>query len=316
MTLKLAVVMDPIETIKPVKDSSFAILLAAQRRGWQCSVIEHRNLYWHNHEARAPQRQVRLTDASQNWFEVTQESDTALQDYDIILMRSDPPVDADYITACQILGFAEAHGVLVANPTSALLQFNEKLASLNFPELCPTQTVSQHPQQLRDFVAEHQRAVIKPLDGMGGRGIFVTRIDDPNLSVILETASQHGTRHCLAQAYLDEITSSGDKRILMIDGQPIPHGLARIPQGSDHRGNLAAGGQGQGFDLSTSDHQICEQVGPWLRQQGIRFAGIDVIGDKLTEINITSPTCIREIDRLYQLDIADQLLASLQASVG
>lgn len=315
MTRKLAVVMDPIETIKPAKDSSFAMLLAAQRRGWQCSVIEHQKLYWDKNEARAPQRQVRLSDDNTHWFQTLNESDTALQDYDIILMRSDPPVDQDYITACQILGFAETHGVLVANPTASLLQYNEKLASLHFPELCPTQTVSQNPQQLRDFVAEHQRAVIKPLDGMGGRGIFVTHIDDPNLSVILETASLHGTRHCLAQEYLDEITISGDKRILLIDGQPIAHGLARIPQGSDHRGNLAAGGQGQGFDLSISDYQICEQVGPWLRKQGIRFAGIDVIGDKLTEINITSPTCIREIDRLYQLDIADQLLAALQASI-
>lgn len=314
MSIRLAVVMDPIESIKPEKDSSFAMLLAAQRRGWQCSVIDHGQLFIHDGQPCARARQLRLYDREQTWFETIDETaQKALQEFDIILMRSDPPVDRLYITSCQILALAESQGVMIANPPASLLTFNEKLASLSFPDLYPAHIVSQHPQQLREFAHRHPRIVIKPLDGMGGRGIFVTHADDPNLSVILETATDHGRRHCMAQEWLAAI-SEGDKRILMIDGTAVPCGLARIPQGSDHRGNLAAGGRGVGFELSASDQHICTQLAPWLRQHGIRFTGIDVIGDRLTEINITSPTCIREIDQLYGLDIAARFLDALEAS--
>ncbi|MGH8373417.1 MAG: glutathione synthase [Gammaproteobacteria bacterium] len=304
---RLGVVMDPIDSIKPAKDTTLAMLIAAQARGWELLYMEQGDLYLHAGEARARLRKLSVWDAPAGWFQLGEEHDEALGQLDVILMRKDPPVDAEFIYSTYILERAEAAGALVINRPQALRDANEKAFTAWFPDCCPPTLMSRSMVRLRDFLAEHGKIVVKPLDGMGGASVFVLDQQDPNISVVLETLTRRGKRLTVAQQYLPEIVS-GDKRILLIDGEPVPYALARVPAPGESRGNLAAGGQGIGVPLTERDRWICTQVAPALRERGLLFVGLDVIGDYLTEINVTSPTCVRELDKLYGLDIAGQFL--------
>jgi len=314
MSIRLGMVMDPITRIKVAKDSSLAMLLAAQARGWDLHYLEMGDLFLRDGRAWGRQRPLAVRDDPEDWFEFGDPGDLPLDELDVILMRKDPPFDLEYLYATQILELAEARGVLVVNRPASLRDANEKLFTAWFPQCCAPTLVSRDQQRLRRFLEEQGDIILKPLDAMGGASIFRLRPDDPNISVVLETLTGHGARMAMAQRFLPEI-SAGDKRILLIDGAPVPHALARIPAKGETRGNLAAGGRGQGVDLSERDRWICEQVAPVLREKGLIFVGLDVIGDYLTEINVTSPTCIRELDRLYGLDIAGTLMDCIESKL-
>lgn len=306
----LGVVMDPLADIHYQKDSTLAMLLAAQARGWQLHYFELADLYLRDGTARGRSRAVRVFTDPDRWFELGEPRDLPLGDLDVLLMRKDPPFDMEYIYATYLLELAEAAGSLVVNRARSLRDANEKLFTAWFPQCTPPTLVSRDMQRLREFVGEQGQTVLKPLDGMGGASIFLTHPDDPNASVILETLTRHGRQQAMAQRYLPEIRQ-GDKRILLIDGEPVPYALARIPASGELRGNLAAGGQGVGIPLNERDYWICEQLAPRLRDMGLIFVGLDVIGDYLTEINVTSPTCIRELDTQFSLDIAGQLMDAI-----
>ena len=310
--LRLGIIMDPIEDIKVHKDSSFAMLLAAQKRGWELHYMLAEDLYLEGNTAKASARRISVEDHAEHWFELAASEDLELATLDVILMRKDPPFDMEYINTTYLLELAERAGCLIINRPRSLRDANEKMFISRFPQCTTTMLVSRQPEKLRQFILQQGDVILKPLDGMGGASIFRVRPDDANLSVILETISHHGNKTVMAQRFIPEI-SAGDKRILLIDGEAVPYALARIPASGETRGNLAAGGQAKGQALSTRDHWICQQVGPVLKDMGIVFAGIDVIGDYLTEINITSPTCIRELDSLYKLDIASQLMDAIAA---
>ncbi|MDH5822207.1 glutathione synthase [Luteimonas sp. RD2P54] len=312
MPLDVVVVMDPIGSIKVAKDSTFAMLLAAQRRGHRLHYVLPGGLSVTAGVANARVAALTVRDDPAEWFELGDASQRTLGSGDVVLMRRDPPVDAEYIYDTQILGLAQRAGALVINDPQGLRDLNEKLAALEFPDCCPPTLVGRQAQALKAFVAEHGEAVLKPLDGMGGRSIFRVRAGDPNLNVILETLTSGGRTLAMAQRYLPEI-AGGDKRILLIDGEPVPYCLARIPQGDDFRGNLAVGGRGEGRPLSERDRWIAARVGPEMRRRGMVFVGLDVIGDWLTEVNVTSPTCIRELDAQFGLDIAGDLFAAIEA---
>ncbi len=311
MTTRLGIVMDPIRSIKVHKDSSFAMLLAAQRRGWQLFYMEQSDLYQHDGEISASMRSLQVFDREHDWFELAAASDQPLSELDVVLMRKDPPLDMEFLYTTYLLERASEQGVLVVNRADSLRNCNEKLFASWFPQCCAPCLVSQKPSRLRNFLDEHGDIILKPLDAMGGASIFRVTRDDPNISVILETLTDLGHRTAMAQKFIPEI-SAGDKRILMIDGEPVPYALARIPAEGETRGNLAAGGRGEGVELSARDRWICDQVGPELRQRGLLFVGLDVIGDYLTEINVTSPTCIRELDAIYGLDIASDLMDAIE----
>jgi glutathione synthase len=303
--------MDPIGSIKIHKDSTFAMLLAAQRRGWSLSYMEQADLFLREALPYARMRRLSVRDDPADWFSLAESSEQPLQSLDVILMRKDPPFDMEYIMSTYLLEQAEERGALVINRPRALRDANEKLFALRFADCCPPSLVSRDHDQLKGFFAEHGDIILKPLDAMGGASVFRLRENDPNVSVILETLTEHGRRYAMAQRFIPEI-SAGDKRILLIDGEPVPYALARIPAKGETRGNLAAGGKGIGVPLSANDHKIAQRVAPELRERGILFAGLDVIGDYLTEINVTSPTCIRELDRAFGLDIAGQLMDSIE----
>lgn len=311
MPIKLAIVMDPINGINIHKDSSFAMLLAAQARGWQLHYLELDDLFLHAGRAYAELRRVTVREDAGDWYTLEALQPSPLTDLDVILMRKDPPFDLEYIAATYILERAEMEGVLVVNRPQSLRDANEKLFTAWFTECCPPTLVARRAALLRAFWREHRDIILKPLDGMGGASVFRVRADDPNLSVIIETLTDHGRRFVMAQRFIPEIRS-GDKRILIVDGEPVPYALARIPAPGETRGNLAAGGRGEGVTLSERDRWICAQVGPVLKQKGLLFSGLDVIGDYLTEINVTSPTCIRELDALYGLNIADLLMTAIE----
>ncbi len=306
MTIKLGVVMDPIATITPYKDTTFAMLLEAQARGWEINYLELGDLSLRNGRPLGDCRPLRVMDDNQHWYELGERQLRPLEELDVILMRKDPPVDNQYLYATYLLELAERAGTLVINRPQGLRDANEKLFTAHFPQCCPPTLVSRRGSDLRAFVHEQEKAVLKPLHGMGGASVFVTQAGDPNLSVIIETLSEHEQRYVMAQRYLPEI-SAGDKRILMINGEPVEYALARIPAAGESRGNLAAGGRGEGVPLSDRDRWICEQVAPTLRAHGLIFVGLDVIGDYLTEVNVTSPTCVRELDRIYGLNICARL---------
>jgi len=310
----MAIVMDPIGSIKTHKDSSFAMLLAAQARGWTLLYMEQQDLFLRGGEAFAMTRSVVVRDQAGDWFKLGEPQEMRLGELDVILMRKDPPLDMEFIYTTHLLEQAERAGALVVNRPSALRNCNEKLFAAQFPDCCAPNLVSRDPARLRSFLDEYGDIILKPLDGMGGASVFRIQADDPNISVILETLTALGQRTAMAQQFIPEI-SAGDKRILMVDGEPVPYALARIPAKGETRGNLAAGGRGEGIELSERDRWICSQVGPELRARGLLFVGLDVIGDYLTEINVTSPTCIRELDHLYDLDIAGQLMDSIQAKL-
>ena len=310
----MAIVMDPIGSIKIHKDSSFAMLLAAQARGWTLLYMEQQDLFLRDGEAFAMTRSLEVRDQAGDWFKLCEPKEMRLGELDVILMRKDPPLDMEFIYTTHLLEQAERAGALVVNRPSALRNCNEKLFAAQFPDCCAPNLVSRDPARLRSFLDEYGDIILKPLDGMGGASVFRIQADDPNISVILETLTALGQRTAMAQQFIPEI-SAGDKRILMVDGEPVPYALARIPAKGETRGNLAAGGRGEGIELSERDRWICSQVGPELRARGLLFVGLDVIGDYLTEINVTSPTCIRELDHLYDLDIAGQLMDSIQAKL-
>jgi glutathione synthase len=307
MTLKLGVVMDPIAGMQIKKNTTFAILLEAQRRGWEIYYMEPGDLFLHQGKVSARMRRLTVQDDPAHWFDFKTEQVQALHQLDVILMRKDPPFDMQYIYVTYLLELAENQGVLVVNKPSSLRDANEKLFTAWFPQCCPETLVTSNGERLREFINEQQDVILKPLDGMGGVSIFRVTQGDLNTSVIIETLTQFNRRAIMAQRFIPEI-SQGDKRILLVNGEPIPYALARIPAAGELRGNLAAGGKGMGIPLSKRDYWICEQVGQTLREKGLMFVGLDVIGDYLTEINVTSPTCARELDAQYGLNISGQLL--------
>ena len=309
--MKLGILMDPIGGINIKKDSSFAMLLAAQKRGWDIYYMEQKDLFINNDVPMANLQSLKVEENPEHWFTLSDMKTQQLSSLDIILMRKDPPFNLEYIYSTYILEHAERLGTMVVNRPAALRNVNEKFFITHFPDcIAPTQ-VSRNMAVLLDFVAQHGNIVIKPLDGMGGQGIFRVNATDPNTKVILETITKNETSYVMAQKYLPEI-SSGDKRILLINGEPVPYVLARIPAEGEFRGNLARGGDGKGLELSERDRWICQQVGPKLRDMGLFFVGLDVIGDYLTEINVTSPTCIRELDNLYNINISEKLMGVLE----
>lgn len=311
MALRLGVVMDPIASIKPAKDSTLAMLLAAGARGWALHYLEPRDLFIRDGHAFGRARPLRVFDDPTHWYELGERQDLALAELSVILMRQDPPLDMEYLYSTQILERAEDEGCLVVNRPAALRDVNEKLYTTWFPECCPPTLVTREPDQVRAFLDEMGEIVLKPLNAMGGTSVFRVQRGDPNTGVILETMLASGRQLVMAQRFVPEITQ-GDKRILLIDGEPVPYALARIPAPGEFRGNLAAGGHGEGVELSARDRWICERVGPALSAKGLVFVGLDVIGSYLTEINVTSPTCIRELDAQYGLDIAGSLMERIE----
>lgn len=313
MGVKLGIVMDPIEKIAFKKDSSLAMLFAAQKRQWEIHYMEQGDLFIKEGEAFATTRSLQVFDNQEHYFELGKSSLIRLGDLDVILMRKDPPFDMNFIYTTYILELAQKAGAAVINRPSSLRDCNEKIFATHFPQCCTATLVSQNHQHLVDFLKENPVSIIKPLDGMGGESIFRIEHEGGNTEVIIETLTQRGKRPAMIQRFIPEI-AQGDKRILLVGGVPVSHGLARIPQGYDIRGNLAAGGKGVVQELTEKEYWICEQVAPTLKEKGLDFVGIDVIGGFLTEINVTSPTCIREIDKDAGTDIAGDLLDYIQRS--
>ena len=315
MTRHIGIVMDPISEISIKKDSSFAMLLAAQAKGCSLFYMEQQDLFLHKGTVSAEMRALTVEDNADNWFELGDTQTLALTELDAILMRKDPPFDMEYIYSTYLLEQAQAAGVLVVNNPQSLRDANEKLYTAWFPQCCPPTLVTRQSHLIRNFQQEHGDIILKPLDGMGGASIFRVKLDDPNTSVIIETLTEYGQKSVMAQKFIPEIVD-GDKRILMINGEPVPYALARIPAKGETRGNLAAGGTAKGQPLTEHDRWICEQVGPALREKGLLFVGLDVIGNYLTEINVTSPTCIRELDKQFDLNIAGDLMNSIEQQLS
>jgi glutathione synthase len=313
--VRIGVVMDPIESITPKKDSTLAMLLEASRRQAEVHYMRLGDLRLEGGRALARTRLLEVFDDPERWFELGESREIALGDLDAVLMRKDPPFDMEYIYTSYILERAELAGALVVNRPQALRDMNEKAYTAWFADCAPLTLITRSMSDIRAFLEAHERIVVKPLDGMGGRSIFVIVAGDKNANVIMETLTDNGRRFAMAQVFVPEI-SAGDKRILLVDGEPVPYALARVPTAHDYRGNLVMGAQGKGQPLSERDRFICSRVGPVLKEQGVLFAGIDVIGDYLTEINVTSPTGIRELDREYGLNIAGQLFDAIEARLA
>jgi glutathione synthase len=309
--LKIGIVMDPIESITPKKDSSLAMLLEASRRGAEIHYFEQQDLRMISGKAIGSSTLITVRDDYDDWFDFGETRDVELGDLDAILMRKDPPFDMEYIYTTYILDRAKAAGALIVNAPQALRDMNEKAYTAWFPDCTPLTLVTRSMEQMKAFLAEHGRIVVKPLDGMGGRSIFVIQKGDNNANVIIETLTDYGQQFAMAQVFIPEI-SEGDKRILLIDGEPVPYALARIPTGDDNRGNIVAGATTKAQELSAADKRICDVVGPVLRDQGVLFAGIDVIGEFMTEVNVTSPTGIRELDRAFDLNIAGLMFDAIE----
>jgi glutathione synthase len=306
--------MDPIANINPVKDSSLAMMLEAQRRGMELHYLEQGDLRIRNGIPLGSSRRVRVFDDKARWFELAAREEIRLADLDAILMRKDPPFDTEYIYTTYILERAEQEGVLVVNRPASLRDINEKAFTAWFPRCCPDTLITRSMADMRAFLAEHGHIVVKPLHGMGGRSVFVVRQEDRNANVIFETLTELDTRHAVAQRYIPEIRQ-GDKRILLVDGEPPAHVLARIPAEDDNRGNLVMGAAPEIRPLTERDRWIAGQVGPVLRERGVLFAGIDVIGDYLTEVNVTSPTGIRELRKYGGVDLAAKFLDVVEQRV-
>ncbi len=307
--------MDPIESITPYKDSSLAMLLEAQRRDAEIHYFQQGDLKLLDGKAIGRSRRLNVRDDNEDWYEFGAVDSIDLGDLDVILMRKDPPFDMEYVYTTYILDRAEAAGALVVNRPQALRDINEKAYTAWFPECTPLTLITRSMDEMRAFLAENDRIVVKPLDGMGGKSIFVVQHGDKNANVIFETLTDFGQRYAMAQIHIPEI-SLGDKRILLIDGEAVPFALARIPPADDNRGNLVVGAKGVGQELSDVDRTICERVGPVLKEHGVIFAGIDVIGDYMTEVNVTSPTGIRELDTQFDLNIAGQLFDAIESELA
>ena len=315
MALRIGVLMDPIATINTKKDTTLGLLRAASAAGHQLTYLEQADLTVRNGETMASLRSLTVYDDDTAWYAMGERYDASLSTLDVVLMRKDPPFDMEFFYTTQLLEDAERRGTLIVNRCASLRDCNEKLFATQFPECCPPLLVSRDPAALKAFHAEHGDVIFKPLDGMGGQSIFRVKENDPNLNVILETLTDNGGVTIMAQQYLPAI-KDGDKRVLMINGEAVPFCLARLPMAGENRGNLAAGGSGIVQPLSDRDRWIAEQVGPTLREKGLLFVGLDIIGDYLTEINVTSPTCMREIDRAKNTQIAEQLIACIEREVS
>ncbi len=311
MKITLGVVMDPISKISAYKDTTLALLLAASKAGWSLKYLELADLYLDQNIAMGNMRDLRVFDDNDHWFELGEPSQAPLGDLDLLLMRKDPPFDSAFLHSTFILEAAASQGCLVVNDPKSLRDCNEKLFATQFPQCCPPLRVSNNSDRLREFHQQHQDVIFKPLDGMGGSGIFRCKPDDPNLGVIFETLTENGQQYIMAQKFIPDI-KNGDKRILVVNGEAIPYALARIPSQGETRGNLAAGGTGRAQPLTERDQWIVSQVAPTLIEKNLFFVGLDVIGDYLTEINVTSPTCAREIDKAYDTDIGEKLMRALE----
>lgn len=309
--LKIGIIMDPIGSITPYKDSSLAMLLEAGRRGAEIHYFEQKDVRLLSGKALGQSTLLQVRDDNVDWYSLGDRQDIELGDLDAILMRKDPPFDMEYVYTTYILDRAQQQGALIVNAPQALRDMNEKAYTAWFPDLTPTTLITRSMQEMKAFLAEHENVVAKPLDGMGGRSIFVVRKGDKNANVVFETLTDYGSQFAMAQVYIPEITA-GDKRILLIEGKPVPCALARIPSDEDNRGNMVAGAAAVGQELSPRDIEICEEVGPVLREAGVLFAGIDVIGDYLTEVNVTSPTGIRELDKQFDLNIAGLMFDAIE----
>ena len=303
--------MDPIEAIKPWKDSSLAMMLEAQARGWQIFYFQLGDIFLDNGIAMGQFKMLTLYDDNEHWFDYGDAGRCRLSELDAILMRKDPPFDLEYIYCTYILEQAEESGVLVVNKPASLRDCNEKLFTRVFPQCCVDTLVSRNPEILRGFIEQYQDIIIKPLDGMGGQSIFRVQAGDPNTNAIIEAVSKHGQSQTMVQRYIPEIRD-GDKRILLVDGVAIPYALARLPAAGENRGNIAAGASTRGQPLSERDQWLGEQIGAELRRRGLLFVGIDVIGDYITEINVTSPTCIRELDSEFNINIGADLFECIE----
>ena len=313
--IKLGVVMDPISQVKVAKDSSMAMMLEAQKRGYQLYYMEMKDLYLEQGQCRATTHRVKVFDDSDHWYELSEPEDIAVSDLDAVLMRKDPPFDTEFIYATYMLERAEVAGTLIVNKPQSLRDCNEKLFTAWFSDLTPKTLVTRSSDKIREFHLAEKDVIIKPLDGMGGASIFRIKEKDANVGVIIETLTNHGEQYAMVQEYMPEITD-GDKRILIVNGEPMPYCLARIPAQGETRGNLAAGGRGVARPLSVSDKAIADAIAPELKKRGLYFVGLDVIGDKVTEINVTSPTCIREIEAAYPINISGKLMDAIEDNIN
>ena len=309
--LHVAVVMDPIEDIKPAKDTTLAMMLAAQRRGWRLTYLELRHLWLRDGVAFGRAHPVEVRDDKNDWYTRGDGAVTKLGEFDAILMRKDPPFDTEYVYATYILERAEAAGVLVVNRPQGLRDMNEKVYTAWFPECCAPTLITRDMADMNAFLREHGRAVCKPLHGMGGRSIFVLEAGDKNTNVVFETLTDYGNRYAIVQRYIPDIVKTGDARVILVDGEPVPYALARIPSATDNRGNLAAGAEGVGRPLDDRDRWLAARIGPTLRERGMLFVGLDVIGGFVTEINVTSPTGAREIARQFGVDATELLMDAI-----
>ena len=311
-TVRILVVMDPIGSIKPAKDTTLAMMLAAQQRGWEILYAEQSDLWLRDGVAWGRVRPIRVVDDLIAWFELGEAHTMQLGELDVILMRKDPPFDMEYIYTTYILDRAQDQGALVVNRPQGLRDMNEKVYTAWFPQCCAPTLITRNMADMHAFLREHQQIVCKPLYGMGGRSIFVVELGDKNANVVFETMTEYGTRYAIVQRYIPDIVATGDTRILVIDGEPPPYALARIPSESDNRGNLAAGARGVGRELNERDRWLVAQIGPTLRERGMLFVGLDVIGGFVTEINVTSPTGVRELDKQFKTQIAGLLMEAIQ----
>lgn len=312
---KLGIVMDPISAINPKKDSSLAMLIEAAKRDYEIYYMEQKDLKLIDGCATAQATIIEIFDDQKKWYERKSNVSIDLKELNIILMRKDPPFDMEYIYTTYVLDKAEEDGVLIVNKPQSLRDMNEKVYTAWFPECTPSTLISRSMAEIKLFLGQHKKIVVKPLDGMGGKSIFVVDENDGNANVIIETLTNYGKCSAMAQVFIPEI-KDGDKRILLIDGKPVPYALARIPSKDDNRGNLVMGAVGEGRDLTERDKLICSKISETLKKKGILFCGIDVIGDYLTEINSTSPTGIRELDSIYNLNIASDLFDMLEKKIN
>lgn len=314
--VRLVVVMDPIGAIKPAKDSTLAMLLAAQARGWELFYAELQDLWLRDGIAWGRLAPLKVADDPSNWYSLGERVCARLGEFGVILMRKDPPFDTEYIYSTYILERAQMQGALVCNRPQGLRDMNEKVYTAWFPQCCAPTLITRSMHDMGEFLGEHGKVVCKPLDGMGGKSIFVLEQGDKNRNVVFETLTDYGSRYAIVQRYLPEIVAAGDCRIILVDGEPVPFALKRVPAAEDNRGNLAAGARAESRPLNERDRWLCSQIGPALRAAGMIFVGLDVIGDFVTEINVTSPTGIRELNKKHGLDIGGMLVEAIDRTLG
>lgn len=312
--MKIVFIVDPLDEFKLEKDTTYAIMREAASRGHILYAMQQDDLAWHKQIVTGHAARLHLTGSTPDWYRLDTPADTPLEQFDAVMMRKDPPFDMEYVYSTYLLEIAERRGARVFNRPQAIRDYNEKMAIARFTQFTAPTLVTRRSDLLRGFLGEHGDIILKPLDGMGGSSVFRVRAGDPNLNVIIETLTSYGQRTIMAQRYLPEI-SNGDKRVLIIGGQPVPWCLARIPQAGETRGNLAAGGTGVARELTARDREIAETLGPQLAAAGLLLVGLDVIGDCLTEVNVTSPTCFQEITQQSGFNVAGMLLNTLEKSI-